>query len=364
MVDIAKTFGHYWPEYQRLHGNKVLPSHRAAVQAIISCRTGRLGGELYQCDCGEFQYSYHSCNNRACPKCGHQKASEWIERQRTHLLPVPYFMVTFTVPQELRPLFQFHQKELYSLLLRESATTLQEVAANPEHWGVELGLLGVLHTWTRQLNYHPHAHFIVPGGGLADNPVQWKPLPSPEFLLPVAVLSARFRTRFKAALSTHSEWMAQFNPQIWNKSWVVHVKPVGSGESALKYLSAYIYKTAITSQRILADDGQNVTFAYRDSEDGQWCQATIPGVEFLERFLQHILPRGFQRVRYYGWLSPAAKKRFDMIKRMLDLKAVAPLPAKPIAPPCCPRCQKPMTLSATFGRGPPVGPLRFTRPSS
>ena len=166
-VRLAAVLDRHWPEYQRRHGGHLLPSHRAAVTAIQRCRTPQLGGQLYRCACGQVHYAYHSCGHRACPQCGHADATAWLGRQKTRLLPgVPYFLVTFTVPAELRALIRSHQKELYSWLFRESAATLQEVAAQPKHLGAELGLLGVLHTWSRQLVYHPHVHYVVAGAGL------------------------------------------------------------------------------------------------------------------------------------------------------------------------------------------------------
>jgi hypothetical protein len=335
-------------------GAQVLPSHRRAVAAILNCRTPPLGGQLYRCaDCGHDHYAYHSCNHRACPKCGHPEATDWIARQRCRLLPVPYFLVTFTVPQELRALWRSHQRLCYDLHLRESAATLQDVAARPKHLGAELGMLGVLHTWSRQLIYHPHVHFIVSGGGLSADGRQWKRTPN-GFLLPERVLAARWRTRCKEALQREApELFAQVPAAAWKKGWVVDVVAVGSGETALKYLSAYVYRTALGSGRILSDDERGVRFRYRDRESGGWRTATVEAAEFLRRFLQHVLPKGFQRVRAYGWLSAAAKAKRQRIAALLGWRAPSPPAPQPLPAPLCPRCRRPMVCVAEIPRAPP-----------
>ena len=191
MIELAEVLARHWPAYERQHGTKLLPSHRAAVRAIVSCRTPSLGGQTYRCgDCGHTHFAYHSCGHRACPKCGQADADAWLARQQTRLLPgVPYFLVTFTVPEQWRALIRSHQKELYAALFRESAATLQEVAANPKHLGAELGMLGVLHTWSRQLIFHPHLHYIVAGAGLSADGLRWQRVKSAVFLLPEKVLA-------------------------------------------------------------------------------------------------------------------------------------------------------------------------------
>jgi hypothetical protein len=313
------------------------------VQCILACRTGALGGELYRCpDCGTHHFVYHSCNHRACPQCGDADATEWMERQKLKLLPVPYYLVTFTVPEGLRSWLRSHQTLGYALLLRESAGTLQDVASQPRHLGAQLGSLQVLHTWGRQLQFHPHVHCIVPAGGLREDGLRWMRPPSPDFFLPQAVLADRFRHRLKGRLAQeHPQELARIPSGIWRQKWVVDVQSVGSGEAALKYLSAYVYRTALGSQRLLTDQGGKITFKYKDSEDQRWHAMTLPVMEFLRRFLQHVLPKGFQRVRYYGWLSPAAKTRWERILALLDCKPAA-LQASPAVPPLCPRCASPL----------------------
>jgi predicted RNA-binding Zn-ribbon protein involved in translation (DUF1610 family) len=355
VVSLAEILRRHWPAYRQEFALKLLPSYRRAVAAILRCRTAALGGQLYRCpDCAGLHYAYHSCNHRACPQCGHHEATDWIGRQQAHLLPVPYFLVTFTVPGALRPWIRSHQKLWYNALFSHSSGALADIAADPKRLGAQLGFLGVLQTWTRDLRYHPHVHYLVAGGGLSADQLRWVRVADPQFLLPQAVLAARFRSRLKNGLRQHHpQLFAQVPPSVWRQGWITDVTPVGSGQSALKYLSAYIYKTAITAQRLVACDAQSVTFNYRDSQTGQWRLCRLPAQRFLHRFLQHILPAGFQRVRYFGWLAPAARQRRVRIGSLLDWKAPPPPPKVPLAPPLCLVCQVPMILLAQLARAPP-----------
>jgi hypothetical protein len=353
LVPLAEVLRRHWPAYERKFGARLLPSHRRAVAAILSCRTPALGGQLYQCECGKQHFTYHSCNHRACPRCGHADATEWLERQRRRLLPVPYYLVTFTVPEGLRPVIRSHQKILYALLLRESAGALQDVARDHKDLGAQLGLLSVLQTWTRDLRYHPHVHCVVPGGGLAADQLRWVRPKRPGYFLPQRVLALRFRSRLKAALQqNHSQLHRQIPSAVWRQAWVADVQPVGRGEPALKYLAAYVYRTALSAERILADDGAYITFGWRDNQ-GINRTTRLSAESFLHRFLQHVLPRGFQRVRYFGWLSAAARAKFERIAALLDWKEPARVPPAPLPPPECPRCKKPMRLVGRLPRAPP-----------
>lgn len=323
------------------------------MECILKCRTPALGGQVYRCECGTQQFAYHSCNHRACPQCGQADAEEWLSKQQVKLLPVPYFLVTFTVPEEMRFLIGSHQKTFYNLLFSESSGTLQDVASNPKYLGGQLGFLGVLHTWSRQLVFHPHIHYVVPGAGLSKDGRRWHRLPNPDFFLPQPVLSRRWRNRFRAKLKKqHPELFALLPSKTWKKEWVVQVQPVGSGQAALKYLSAYVYKTALGSNRILKDDGYRITFSFRDSEDRQEKSLCLEAREFLRRFLQHVLPSGFQRVRYFGWWSAAAKNRWTRILALLDWKQ-PDLIIAPLTPLLCLKCGKQMLLCGTFSRPPP-----------
>jgi hypothetical protein len=351
---LAEVLLRHWPEYRRQFGADILPSHRRAVERILACRTGELGGEVYRCaNCAQDHYVYHSCNHRACPQCGQADATEWIQRQKIKLLPVPYYLVTFTVPAGLRAWLRSNQKLGYALLLGQSAETLQDVASQPKYLGAQLGFLSVLHTWGRQLQYHPHVHCVVPAGGLRQDRLRWMRTPSPDFFLPQAVLADRFRNRLKGLLAAeHPQELTAIPSVVWRQKWVVDVQPVGSGESALKYLAAYVYRTALGNGRILSDQDGKITFKYKDSADRRWRNLTLPALEFLRRFLQHILPKGFQRIRYYGWLSAAAKIRWERILALLDWKP-ALLQASAVVPLLCPHCAGPLNWIATLARAPP-----------
>lgn len=355
MVDLAEILRRHWPAYQAKYRWRILPSHTHLVDSVLSCRTPALGGELYRCKhCEQDHYAYHSCNHRACPKCGHHEATAWIQKQKARLLPVPYFLVTFTVPPRLKAMMYCQQKLLYGLFFQETSGTLQDIALDPKHLGGQLGLLGLLQTWTRDLRYHPHIHYLVPAGALTEDGSRWIRPASADYFLPEKVLAMRFRNRLRQRLrQDYPELLETLGPEIWTRDWVADVQPVGRGEGALKYLSAYLYKTAITAQRLLACDEHSVTFSYRDRDTAKWLRCQLSAEDFLTRLLQHVLPEGFQRVRYYGWLAPASKKRWQTILALLDWKPPQPIEPEPLPPPLCPRCHKPMELIEELPRPPP-----------
>jgi hypothetical protein len=350
---LAEVLRRHWPAYELKYRARLLPSHRRAVSAIVSCRTPALGGQLYRCDCGKEHYAYHSCNHRACPQCGNADATQWLERQRQRLLPVPYYLITFTVPKELRKLFRSSQQVLYALFLTHSAHALLDVARDHKDLGAKIGLMAVLQTWTRDLRYHPHVHCVVPAGGLSPDHLRWLSPKRENYFLPQAALALRLRTRLKAALQQdHPMLLAQIPPLVWSLNWVADVQPVGTGEPALKYLAAYVYRTALSAQRIVSDDPQGITFSFRDNT-GQPQTATLSPERFLHRFLQHVLPRGFQRLRYFGFLSAAAKTKWRRVLALLDWTPPPLRTAPPIPVPICPTCHKPMLLIGQLARSPP-----------
>jgi hypothetical protein len=354
MLSLADILRRHWPAYRARFGHAIPPAHRAAVKAISSCRTADRGGQLFRCDCGALHYAYHSCGHRACHQCGHGDAQAWAQRQQARLLPVPYFLVTFTVPEELRAVIRSHSHALYAALFRESSGALADVALSK--LGIQPGCTGVLHTWTRQLIYHPHVHYLVPGGGLTPDGLRWKRVNDPQFFLPTKVLAARFKNRLRQWLQAErQDVLRQIPARVWRAAWVVDVQPVGRGTTALRYLAAYVQKTALSATRLLACDARTVTFTHQDRATGQTKTLRLSGEEFLRRFLQHVLPKGFPRVRHFGWLSPAAKKRWQRIHALLDWKPATPpdAAAAPCWAPECPRCHKPMRLLGTLARSPP-----------
>jgi hypothetical protein len=317
MTELAEVFEQYGPQYRAQFGDKMLPSHRQAMRDIERCRTPALGGHIYTCEaCGETQYLYHSCRNRHCPKCQNDKAQLWLEKQQAMLLPVPYFLLTFTLPSELRQVARSHQRLVYGLLFRTSADAVQYLAQDERFVGAQMGMVGVLHTWGRNLSYHPHVHYLVPGGGVTGNDT-WKRSRS-NFLLPVKALSRIVRAKFRDALrQADPNCFADVPAAVWHKEWVVHCQPVGYGQHALKYLAPYIFRVAIGNNRILKLADDKVTFRYRLTDTGKLKRCTLPAQEFIRRFLQHVLPRGFVKVRYYGFLSSGLRARLAALRQHL-----------------------------------------------
>jgi hypothetical protein len=319
MVELADIFRRYGPDYIDRFGSKMLPSHRRSLQDIVACRTEQMGGHLYCCgnpDCEHVVYAYHSCGNRSCPKCGQDKTQKWIEKQHNRLLPTHYFLVTFTLPAELRPIAHSNQKVIYNLLFKSSAAALQKLAKDPRFVGGDIGMMGGLHTWQRDMRYHPHVHFIVPGGGLSPDRSQWLPSDT-DFFVPVEALSPIFRAKFRDALKK-TDLFDAVAAKVWQKPWVVHCKPVGDGNRALKYLAPYIYRIAITNNRIEKLENGQVSFRFKNSDTDQWQTATLPAFDFIHRFLQHVLPKGFVKIRYYGFLSPIKKNLLAVAKYLLS----------------------------------------------
>jgi Putative transposase/Transposase zinc-binding domain len=333
------------------------PSHLRVIEAIENCRTPTLGGQVYHCTpCNQDRYSYHSCQNRHCPKCRNDDANTWLARQQQLLLPVPHFLVTFTLPDPLRQLARSHQKWMYNLLFRASAAALQKLARDPRFLGGQLGLIGVLQTWTRDLRYHPHIHFLIPAGGLSADG-QWLPAKHPKFRVPVKALAKIFRAKFRDALKK-TPLYHQVPPPTWKQSWVVHCEPAGSGQAALKYLAPYVFRVALSNNRILNLQNGQVTFRYQDGQTKTQKLATLPAPEFIRRFLQHVLPRGFQKVRYYGFFRSQQRPLLQQIKASLAVLATAKESLSPQPPPTddtpsepgpkvirCPQCGRPMQLA-------------------
>lgn len=347
-LELADIFRRYGADYRQKHPDRILPSHRQAMAAIERCRTERLGGQVYACpSCGETRYVYHSCRNRHCPKCQQERTEEWLALQHELLLPVPYFMLTFTLPEELRGLARQNQKLFYHLVFQASAEATQQLAQDPRFIGGQIGMVGVLHTWTRNLMYHPHVHYLVPGGGLKEN--RWIPSRS-DFLFPVKALSKLFRAQFQCLLRK-SPLFAQIPKPVWSKDWVVHCLPVGDGQAALKYLAPYIYRVAISNRRLIAFADHNsleksqVTFEYRTSDTGQLKSCTLSAEQFLQRFLQHVLPKGFVKVRYFGFFAHNRRTALKLAQSLLSQEDT-PTETDEAAPasklPLCPVCRKPM----------------------
>lgn len=356
MSELAAIFREYGREYRAKYGQRMPPSHLKAMSDIAQCRTEAMGGHLFVCEqCQERLYSYHSCGNRHCPKCQHQLGQAWLERQQAMLLPTAYFMVTFTLPEALRVVARRNQKLVYNLLFQSSAAALQQLVAQDKRFvGGQIGLVGVLQTWGRDLSYHPHVHFLVPGGGLSADGQQWLASRA-RFLVHVRPLSKLFGAKFRAALKK-TELLQQVSPQVWTEDWVVHCQAVGTGQAALKYLTPYIFRVAISNNRIVKVAEGQVTFRYTPSGRKKSKLCTLPAEEFIRRFLQHVLPKGFVKVRYYGLFSPGQRHRLKQARALLEAHRPAepqpelePLPTEPAARPAqppsllCPKCGHPLS---------------------
>lgn len=319
MVELADIVRGHGPAYLKRFGGRMLPSHRRALSDIVQCRTPALGGHIGQClQCGQVHHFYHSCRNRACPKCHTAQTEAWTAKRREELLPVRYFHVVFTLPAELRGVARRHQRVVLGSLMRAAAHSLLDLARDPHYLGAQLAVMAVVHTWTRAMVWHPHVHCLVPGGGLADDGRTWREARY-RFLVPVKALAKRFRGKFMAGLRRAIQ--AEELPRgSQSRPWVVYAKPsVEGGERVLRYLARYVHRVAISNERILSYDNDRVAFRYRDSRDGRTKTMVLPAIEFMRRYLQHVPPRGFHRVRYYGLWSPSNRKRLKHIRQSLLL---------------------------------------------
>jgi len=304
--------------YRAQCGTRLSDHQRRVMHAIEACRTEALGGQVFTCPaCQTLRYSYHSCRNRHCPTCQQDAGAAWLTDQQALLLAVPYFLVTFTIPAELRPVARANQAQVYAAMFRASAAALQQVAADPRHLGGQLGMLGVLQTWTRDLRYHPHIHYLIPGVGRTATGHLVFP-PAENFLLPMRPLAVLFRAKLRAALRQIPHGTV-IPAAVWEHDWVIDCRPVGTGETALKYLAPYIFRVALSNNRLLSADDDQVTFRYRHSDSGENRTSTLPVNTFLDRFMAHILPKGFVKVRYYGFFRPAVRADLRRIQAQLWL---------------------------------------------
>ena len=338
-MEMASIIHQYYPEFMARYGQIALPGHLKALDAMARCRT-KDSGELYlQCTgCGQAQWRPLSCGHRSCPKCQNHEASQWIDRQQAKLLPVPYYMVTFTLPCELRTLAWCHQKKLYSILFAGVSGTLKGFGLNPKNLGAEIGMTMVLHTHNRKLDYHPHVHVVVPGGGVDKKRRQWKKKKG-NYLFNHKALAKVFRARILAALNE-----AGFSISAGIiKEWVVDCTHVGKGISALKYLSRYLYRGVISEKNIISNQNGQVTFRYIESKTGTTRYRALKGEDFLHLILQHVLPKGFRRVRDYGFLHSNAKKLLSLVQLVLRVVLeVIKQRSRPVFKCSC--CKSPMII--------------------
>ena len=380
VADIFRDHGLGWREANRGH---VSLDQLKVMSAIERCRTAALGGHVARCEnvaCGHTVIAFNSCRDRHCPRCQGAASRKWLEAREAELLPASYFHVVYTLPAELRDLAYQNKRVIYGLLMKAAAETTLQIAADPKHLGARIGVIAILHTWGSAMTHHPHVHMIVPGGGLCEDGSRWIAA-KPDFLVHVNVLSTLFRGKFLALLTAaHAEGRLKFfgnlAPLADKKTfkrflgplrridWVVYCKdPFGGPEQVLRYLSRYTHRVAISNRRLIAADDGGVSFRWKDYRvegPGRWKTMTLLPAEFIRRFLLHVLPKGFHRIRHYGLFANG--NRTESIAKARELLAVAPPTPEPepvrasadeprVLPTPCPCCGKRMHVIEVFARG-------------
>jgi hypothetical protein len=338
-MELKSIIQQYKSAFIEKYGDSLLPGQWRAIHAMQRCRTAD-SGELYiQCtQCDQAHWTPLSCGHRNCPLCQNHEVTQWLDRQQKKLLPVEYFMVTFTLPYQLRELTWQNQKKLYAIFFTCVSSTLKGFGLNPDNLGADMGLTAVLHTHSRKLDYHPHIHVVVPGGGVDKKRKQWKKLKG-KYLFNEFALAKVFRARFIDALKD-----AEFTlPKKLPKKWVVNVRHVGRGLPALKYLSRYLYRGVISEKNIISNRNGLVTFKYTNSDTGETEYRTLKGEAFLHLILQHVLPKGFRRVRDYGFLHANAKKLLSLVQLILHV-FIKEITQRSRPTFKCPKCQSPMVI--------------------
>ena len=360
-LEVADVVRAHAADLNRVRNGRLSGAERKVLRDLAACRTAACGGHVQRCsDCHHLKVAYNSCRNRHCPKCQELARAEWVAERQRELLPTQYFHVVFTLPHELATLALQNKAVLYDLLFRTAAETLKQVARRPEYLGAEIGFLAVLHTWGQTLDLHPHVHCVVPGGGLSPDRSRWVSCRR-DFFLPVRVLSRLFRGKFLSALKDLHEHgrltffgrleqlqdAASFRTYLaplYKKEWVVYCKPPFSGPLAVyKYLARYTHRVAISNSRLLALDDGKVSFTWKDYANGAKQRLmSLSAVEFLRRFLLHILPKGFVRIRHYGFLANRCREqRVALCRRFLQAGAASTEESKPRERATrCPRCRR------------------------
>jgi Putative transposase/Transposase zinc-binding domain len=343
-VEVADIFRRYGGDYRQQHAGSLSVAQRRVMTAIEVCRTAALGGHLERCDrCAHERNAYNSCANRHCPKCQSLARAEWLEKRRSELLNTQYFHVVFTVPEQIAPIAYQNKKVVYGILFRATAEALRTIAADPKHLGAEIGFFAVLHSWGSNLLHHPHLHCVVPGGGLSPDETRWISC-RPGFFLPVRVLSRLFRRLFleyliKAFDTGKLQFFSSLQPLHDRRAflrylaatrateWVVYAKrPFAGPEQVLDYVGRYTHRVAISNNRLLDIDHGKITFRYKDyRHDGEQKTMTLDADEFIRRFLLHVLPDGFQRIRYYGFLGNRYREeKLSRCRQLLGMPADPP----------------------------------------
>ncbi len=338
-MKLASIINQYHDAFMAKYANTALPGHLRAINAIRGCRTPD-SGELYAgCShCSHAEWKPLSCGHRSCPQCQNHEVNQWIDRQQDKLLPVPYYLITFTLPYELRALTFHNQRLVFSILFLCVASTLKDFGLNPMKLGAQIGMTMVLHTHSRKLDFHPHIHVVVPGGGVDKRRHQWKKKKG-KYLFAHKSLAKVFRARFLNALNESELTIPRQIP----KKWVVDCSHSGNGINALKYLSRYLYRGVISEENIVSNQNGMVTFRYIESETETTQFRTLKGEDFLRLLLQHVLPKGFRRIRDYGFLHSNAKKLLFLVQLILSV-TIKKIEHRPRPVFKCPHCDSPMIV--------------------
>jgi len=345
MSAIAEIFREFGTEYMTTFADSLPAAHKKVIEAIIRCRTEICGSNVFICQqCHRETIVFRSCGNRHCPTCQNHKTRQWLEKQLERQLPGHHFMITFTVPEQLRRFIRSRQKIAYAALFAASSATLKKLVADDKFVGGDCpGFFGVLHTWGRQLEYHPHIHYIVPGGALNRGTGFWHSSRI-DFFLPVRVLSEIFRAKFRDEMKK-AGLLDQINPDVWQIAWNVNSQAVGKSEGSLKYLAPYVFKVAISDSRIVGVNKRQVTFRYKKQRSARWRTMSLEVMEFIRRYLQHVLPCGFMKIRYYGFLGSGSSITPDDVRTAIELSLSFFVEKHPAAKkdkkpmPYCPHCR-------------------------
>lgn len=359
MGTLQKLFTAHGPDYLQQFGETMPARHQKVMAAIVQCRTPQAGALLCGCSaCGQPHLLPRSCGNRHCPTCQGRKAFEWLAHQLERALPTHHFMLTFTVPESLRAFLRSNQRIGYEALFAASAGAIRALAREPRfNLGDQPGFFGVLHTWGRQLQYHPHIHYLVPGGALCTEDRQWH-ASSAGFYLPVRALSTIYRGKFREAIERAGR-LAEIPDAVWKIAWNVNCQPVGDAANTLGYLARYVFKVAISDQRILGVDEGLVRFTYTKPGSSRRRTMVLAAQEFIRRFLQHVLPQGFMKVRHYGFLSPSFGVPFEEVRARVEM--AHGFAAKPVNTDIDAPTPKPMLCSHCGGA---LTLLRVLRPAT
>ena len=319
MGALQELFRAHGPAYLARYGDRMPGHQKKVLRALMACRTPGNGSTCYHCEaCGKPHVLARCCGNRHCPACQQHKGYEWLERQLANQLPTAYFMLTFTVPESLREFLRANQRAGYAALFEASSGAIKTLCANPKFSRADTpGFLGVLHTWGRELQFHPHIHYLVPGGTFSREDSAWHAART-GFYLPVHALSKIFRAKFRDVI-VQAGLLDKVPPEAWAVDWNVNAQAVGEAGNSLKYLARYVFKVAISESRITSVDDTHVCFTYRKVHSNRVRTMRLPIFAFLHRFLQHVLPTGFMKVRYFGFLSPSFGIPFEQIKARIEL---------------------------------------------